>query len=273
MWVEVMHGGSSGGGVVGFWDENQLESNPWRGYEENAMALRGSTADPDVVAMNKHIGLDAQPGFGPKTPAEIVPESHDGIIIAIVQQGQTKSVYGVDFDNAMENTHSMGFNGGSCLIANTYLHTSLIRHGSVFQVIDPWLTSWYAGFAMEMFMRDIAMGYTVGEAYARGIAHVGILYLTGGWWWDIFENLVYYGDPDLRVWTPLEEYTWDEPEPLPATLVVNSHSTFGARSHNYAIDDTSYFEAGSLALVIVIAIVAGFVIFKRYQKKKLNKGS
>ena len=114
------------------------------------------------------------------------------------------------------------------------------------------------------------MGYTVGEAYTRGIAHVGILYLTGGWWWDIFENLVYYGDPDIRVWTPIEEYTWDEPEPLPATLVVNSHSSFGARSHNYAINDTSYFEAGSLALVIVIAIVAGFVIFKRYQKKKLK---
>ncbi|MCK5559755.1 MAG: hypothetical protein KAJ51_04155, partial [Thermoplasmata archaeon] len=259
MWVEVMHGGSSKGGVVGFWNEDEPESNPWRGYEENAMTMRGSTADPDVVTMNKHFGLDAQPGIGPITPAGIIPQSHDGIIIAIVQQQQTKSYVGVDFDNAMENIHSVGFNGGSCLIANTYLHTSLVRHGSVFQVIDPWLTSWYAAFAMECFIRDIALGYTVGEAYARGIAHVGILYLTGGWWWDIFENLVYYGDPDLRVYTPMDEYSWEEPEPLGANVVVNAHAPLGAKEHRFAISDTSFYEGGCYALVIVIAIVAGFI--------------
>jgi hypothetical protein len=270
MWLEVMHGGNSGGGVVGFWKEGQLEDNPWRGYEENALTLRGSTADPDVVSMNRNIGLDLQPGFSPKTQLEVIPETHDGIIIALAQQEQTNYKVGVDFDNAMDNIHSMGFNGGSCLIANTYLHTSLVRHGSVFQVIDPWLTSWYSGFAMETFVRDLKLGYSVGEAYARGIAHVGVLYLNEGWWWDIFENLVYYGDPDIRVFIPQEPYSWEEPVPLEysKSSIIGGHAPFGASEHPHAIEDISSAEMGFYASLFIIIVVIGIASFRRWKKAK-----
>ncbi len=268
MWLEVMHGGNSKGGVVGFWNDAQYESNPWRGYEENLLTLRGSTADPDVVSMNRNIGLDIQPGFSPKTPLKIIPETHDGIIIALAQQEQTVSKVGVDFDEAMENLHSMGFSAGSCLIANTYLHLSLVRHGCVFQVIDPWLTSWYSAFAMETFVRDLVLGYSVGEAYERGIAHVGVQYLTEGWWWDIFENLVYFGDPDIRVFIPNEP--WEAPEPLTfkKSAIIQGHAPFGAESHPHAIEDMSTIEIGFYSSLVIIMVVIGFLSFRRWKKKK-----
>jgi hypothetical protein len=270
MWLEVMHGGNSGGGVVGFWKEGQLENNPWRGYEENVLTLRGSTADPDVVSMNRNIGLDIQPGISPKTQLEILPETHDGVIIALAQQEQTNYVVGNDFDDALENIHSMGFSGGSCLIANTYLHTSLVRHGSVFQVIDPWLTSWYSAFAMETFVRDLVLGYSVGEAYERGIAHVGVQYLTEGWWWDIFENLVYYGDPDIRVFIPNDP--WEEPAPLTyeKSAVINGHAPFGAKEHPHAIEDTSGAEMGFYASLFIIILIIAVVSFRRWKKAKIE---
>ena len=53
------------------------------------------------------------------------------------------------------------------IVGNSYheMHLSLVRHGGVFQVIDPWLTSWYVGLAIETFVRDIALGDTVGQAF------------------------------------------------------------------------------------------------------------
>jgi hypothetical protein len=271
MWLEVMHGGNSNGGVVGFWKEGQLEDNPWRGYEENALTLRGSTADPDVVSMNRNIGLDIQPGISPKTQLEILPETHDGVIIALAQQEQTNYKVGTDFDDALENVHSMGVSAGSCLIANTYLHLSLIRHGGVFQIIDPWLTSWYSAFAMETFARDLILGYSVGEAYERGIAHVGVQYLTEGWWWDIFENLVYFGDPDLRVFIPNEP--WEEPAPLitdEKTATINGHAPFGATEHPNAIEDMTGAEMGFYSSLVIIMIIIGIVAFRRWKKSKVN---
>jgi hypothetical protein len=223
MWLEVMHGGNRDSGVVGFWNPEQTESNPWRAYEDS-----GSTFEPDTAVMSKNTGLDY---IRNPLPTQ---QLHDGVIICLLTQfTQTVSKNGFDFDNAMENLHSMGFSGGSCLIANTYMQLAMVRHGSVFQIIDPWLTSWYCGFAIQTFVRDIALGYSVGEAYERGIKHVGIQYLTGQWWWDIFENVVYYGDPDLRVWSPL--HSWEEPEPLPAGAVIDGHSPFGATGHPHAI--------------------------------------
>ncbi len=270
MWLEVMHGGSSNGGVIGFWNDDQFETNPWRGYEENALTLRGSTADPDVVSMNRNIGIDMQPGMSPKTKLGILPETHDGIIIALIQQEQTTYKVGVDLDEAMENIHSVGFSAGSCLIANTYLHLSLIRHGSVFQVIDPWLTSWYSAFAMETFIRDLVLGYTVGQAYERGIAHVGVQYLNEGWWWDIFENLVYYGDPDLRVFIPDDPWAWEEPEQLTydKSAIIQGHAPFGAQSHPHAIEDMSTAEIGFYSSLVIIMIVIGLVSFRRWKRSK-----
>jgi hypothetical protein len=202
--------------------------------------------------MSKNTGLDY---ITNPLPSQYL---HDGVIICILTQAtQTVSKNGYDFDNALENIHSMGFSAGSCLIANTYLHISMIRHGSAFQVIDPWLTSWYCGFAIETFVRDIALGYTVGEAYERGIKHVGIQYLTDQWWWDIFENVVYYGDPDLRVYSP--KFAWEEPEPLAKGSVIDGHSPFGSSGHPHAIESTFLLEmlllGGILAAVGVVVVL------------------
>ncbi|UCG70634.1 MAG: hypothetical protein JSV09_06350, partial [Thermoplasmata archaeon] len=189
---------------------------------------------------------------------------HDGVVICILTQAtQTVSKNGYDFDNAMQNLHSMGFSGGSCLIANTYMQLAMVRHGSVFQIIDPWLTSWYCGFAIQTFVRDIALGYSVGEAYERGIKHVGIQYLTDQWWWDIFENVVYYGDPDLRVWSP--KHSWEKPEPLAAGTVIDGHSPFGAKGHPHAIESTWLLEM-LLYSAILLAVVAGVALIWRKRR-------
>ena len=272
MWLEVMHGGHTYSGVVGWWnEEGATEANPWRGYEEtgvpmadtNLQRLRGSTENPDVVTMSKHIGLDVVPGKD-EGRLGITPTNHDGVIIAISQQGQTEySENGLVMDEAFENLHSMGFSGGSCLIANTYLQLMMVRHGSVFQVIDPWLTSWYSAVAMNLFMKDIYYGYTVGQAYERGISHVGIDYLHEGWWWDIFENLVYYGDPDLRLFTPKDK--WQEPEALQAGTKLGGHSPFGSEEHPNATGSGLWMDG--LALILLLGIIgSGAYVF--YARRK-----
>ena len=150
---------------------------------------------------------------------------------------------------------------GSCLIANTYLHLSLVRHGSIFQIVDPWLTSWYCAFAIETFIRDLALGDSVGQAYEKGIRHVGIQYLTNRWWWDIFENVVYYGDPDLKVYSP--KYSWDKPTPLEYGLAINGHAPFGAKSHPHAIKSAFWKEIAVYSSVSGSIIAVGTVIWKR----------
>ena len=48
-----------------------------------------------------------------------------------------------DMEQLMGNLHSAGFITSICQTSNTYFHLMMIRHGSVFQVQDPWPTSWY----------------------------------------------------------------------------------------------------------------------------------
>jgi hypothetical protein len=166
-------------------------------------------------------------------------------------------------DDALENLHSMGFSAGSCLIANTYLHLMLVRHGSIFQVIDPWLTSWYSAFAMNMFVRDIYYGRTIGDAYERGISHVGIEYLVDGWWWDIFENLVYYGDPDLKVFSP--KHAWSEPDHLEKGAVIDGHSPYGAGNHPNAIGSGLIWDIAALLVIVGLISVGAYIAF-RYRR-------
>jgi len=266
LWFEVMHGGNSRGGCLGFWNQDDRESNPWRGYEENLMTLQGATDNPDVVTMSKQIGLDVLP-TNPNLLGLDALERHDGVIIAIAQQGQTTLYNGFDMNEAMENIHSVGFSAGSCLIASSYLHTALVRHGSVFQVTDPWLTSWYSSFAIETFVRDMARGnYTAGEMYERGIKHVGIEYLIDGWWWDIYENLVYYGDPDLMIYAPNNQ--WEKPKHLPTGMSVDGHNVFGADDHPNAIGDRTLLEFALIGAIIIAVIGAAAFVFHRFRKKQ-----
>ena len=257
MWIEGAHGSNSGGGRIGFWDEsNHEDSNPWRAYEDGGCTEEMELIDtltgnrfsfgPDTVASDKNTGADYQIGQA------------DGLVTAILQQHHTASVNGYTFDQDIDNLHGVGISGSSCLISNSYLHIAMIRHGSAFQVIDPWLTSWYSNFAIETFMRDIALGLTVGEAYANGIHHVGIEYLTGQWWWDIFENVVYFGDPDLRVYSPT--YSWEEPESVSVFgLDANGHTPGGAEEHPNEVSMNYGFlvAVGAGILIAAVAIVWG----------------
>jgi len=270
LWLEVMHGGNRGSGVVGFWNpaNNPNEPNPWRGYESS-----GSTFEPDTVLMGHNVGLDYI-----RNPTQS-NRGHDGIVIAILEQSfQTTTVTGYDFDNTFGNLHSMGFNGGSCLIADTYMHMAMIRHGMVFQVIDPWLTSWYAAFAIETFTRDLVLGYTVGEAYQRGIAHVGIQYLVQQWWWDIFENVVFFGDPSLNVYMPAR--SWDKPTPSPFGAEIGGHTPDGAPNHPGKVKSTAMLEFAIYGIAgLVVAVIVGLTIYKirtmppRPKKAKKGKGA
>ncbi len=256
LWFEIMHGGNSNFGGVGWWNENEDPFGPWRGYED-----AGSTHEPDTINMDKNTGADMEPN-----PFEY--GWHDGIIIAIAEQHKTTSYRGYDFDDAMDNIHSVGMSAGSCLIANTLLHLSMMRHGSVFQVIDPWLTSWYCAFAIETFLRDIALGYNVGEAYEHGIKHVGIEYLTNQWWWDIFENVVYYGDPDLRVYAPA--LAWDEPETVNALeLKAGGHAPGGATEHPDEIESKAIYEYSVYGLAALFVVGVALV----YSRKDRGKNS
>ena len=268
IWFEVMHGGHDHyeeSGIVGFWNSDgtddgfpgQIEENPWRGYEKFGATEEGiDGTGPDTITMSKQAGGDVVPAS--QLPGPLY-ENHDGVIIAIAEQFSQSAYYtGYDFDDALDNIHSVGMNAGSCLIADTYLHLIMVRHGSSFQVIDPWLTSWYSAFAMEMFIRDIALGETIGQAYANGIHQVGIEYLTEQWWWDIFENVVYFGDPDLRVFTP--EHSWDEPVAVNLTdSTIGGHGV-GVTSHPNEISSSYLYNY--LILAMIVACGAGVWYWK-----------
>jgi hypothetical protein len=239
MWFETMHGSNGGSGFLGWWssDQNQ-EANPHRGYEEYPQSLMGATDDPDVITLDKYTGLDTVPCTSPITPIGIIPERHDGVIIAYVSQTpQTYGVRGLGLDADLENVHSMGLFAGSCSISNSFLQLSLVRHGSIFQVIDPWLTSWYVQLGSEIFYRDVAYGgVTVGEAYDAALSKVGPKYVTQEWWWDHWENIVYFGDPDLRIYTPNDPF----PRPMVVTgnKVIGGHAVLAAEEHPEAFGGT-----------------------------------
>ena len=259
--------------MLGFFGLNislpTIEPNPWRGYEIYLPGyLDGCTEEPDILSQSKLLGLDIVPAKVSDIPIiKDTPLGHltgyDGIIISVLfGRLRTTDYSGYDIDEALGNIHSCGFNAGSCLISNTYLHLTIIRHGSVFQVIDPWETSWYSAFAVEMFARDIALGKTIGEAFTNGIMHTGIGYLTKQWWWDIKENLCYFGDPDLKIWSPL--HSWDRPGAMENYEIIGGHAIFGATSYPHEIKGKNY--GIYVIILLAIAVIAGLI----YVRKKMK---
>ncbi len=250
MWFETMHGSNGGSGFLGWWssDQNQ-EANPHRAYEEYPQSLMGATDDPDVITLDKYTGLDTTPCTSPITPVGIIPERHDGVVIAYISQTpQTYGVRGTGLDADLENVHSMGLFAGSCSISNSFLQLSLVRHGSIFQVIDPWLTSWYVQLGAEIFYRDVGYGgVTVGEAYDAALSKVGPKYVTEEWWWDHWENIVYFGDPDLRIYTPNDPFA--RPMVVTSNKVVEGHAVMAAQEHPEAFGGT-----GGWSLVMWVGI-------------------
>lgn len=295
------------------------ETNPWRGYEW----WLGSTEEPDTMTMDIHGILPSI--FGNPNPKGLrilttaldwavakrpirdiigaiaslpliryfTPEwlqdtqdYYDGIIITVLLGRFGTSWYnGTQIDDALGNIHSVGVSSVACLPAGKYLHLTLMRHGSVFQIMDPWATSWYSDVWQNSVPRGIALGKTVGEIYAEGISKVGIQYVVDGtpqWWWDLAENVCLYGDPDLRIWVPGTTYsrsnhwTWDDIQAVQydptEDFMIDGHTPFGSTSHPHATSPPTFLEQYGVALIamvlIVILLVLAVIISRGKKKEK-----
>ena len=293
------------------------ESNPWRAYEW----YLGSTENPDTMTMETHgfiaallgnpkidgllpTGEDFWPSERPilhgvfgllnKIPVLkwFIPEwlasseyYKDGMVIAHTFSSMATSISeftGYNLDDELENIHSCGWINLACLPAFKYMHLAMIRHGSPYQVIDPWPTSWYSALWLQTMPRDIILGDTIGEAYTKGISHVGILY-TGGsvedeekpqWWWDTAENVCFFGDPDLRVFTPENSYStenhWKQKDTKAINydeeLNLNGHMPYGATAYPNAKQPKSFLEK-YFVYMILMAIILVIIIFGLKRKK------
>jgi hypothetical protein len=287
------------------------EPNPWRGYEW----LLGSTEEPDTMSCGIH-GIIAALAGNPK-PRGIrlfttaldwvlakrplrdilglifnlpllrlvapewlkdIQDFYDGVIVTVFFSRFGYSWYnGTTIDDSLGNIHSTGISSVACLPAGKYLHLALMRHGSVFQIMDPWATSWYSDVWQSSVPRGIALGKTIGEIYCEGISKVGILYITEPpqWWWDVLENVCLYGDPDLRIWAPSTEFStknhWEieDVRPLQFPIEVNGHIPFGAKKYPREKRPLTLLEQ----IIIIIGIVAvlaliiiGIILIMRKKK-------
>lgn len=289
--------------------------NPWRSYEW----LLGSTDEPDTMSFEIHgiipmllgnpnfdglfrTALDFAPAKKPIRDAVHNVLAKIPIINRILPQGMLDtndyydgqicealfSVFGYTWytgyamDDELENLHSMVFLTGVCLTATKYAHLTLIRHGSVAQIIDPWSTSWYGTMWQQSIPRDLILGDTLGEAYNKGISHVGILHIGDDtnppqWWWDNNENVCMYGDPNLRMFVPGKTYSdknyWerDEVHPLKYSeeLNVDGHMPFGATEYSHEKEPEPIISFWFMAIIIILAIVvvAVTIIFKKTKKR------
>jgi hypothetical protein len=292
----------------------EKEGNPWRGYD----FLMGSTETPDSMTMNAHgiipgmIGNPNMDGLFPlgwdytinekpyrqnlfklisyipvlgriiENRPWLMDSSYfkDGIIGAKLASfiHVPNQLTGLNIDEDLENLYSMGWILTACLPAYKYLHMTMVRHGSAFQVMDPWPTSWYAYWSNTM-PRDIIIGDTIGEAYTKGISHVGKIFATDPpkWWWDTAQNVVYYGDPDLRMLVPGTEYSeknhWTQEDVKPilydSELNINGHMPFGATDYPHEREPEPLIPIWLLVVVIIILIIiAAIVIGTRNDKNK-----
>jgi hypothetical protein len=284
------------------------EPNPWRSYEW----FLGSTEEPDTMSMDLY-------GFIPFTNHNsiIFPASgydfvlarkpvreflinipiigrffdifidvdnlYDGVIGALAYSAEgTAWKTSLELEPLIDNLHSAGFITCICQTSNTYLHLMLIRHGTVFQVQDPWPTSWYSTVWQQSIPRDIVLGDTIGEAYSKGIGYVGILYLGGGieggpqWWWDDTENVLFFGDPDLRPFVPNTDYStanyWEKEDVKALTYHEETsfagHNPFGAMSYPHSSDQSSFIEQYLLIIIIFTIIIILLIVIPVISRKR-----
>lgn len=291
------------------------EENPWRGYE---WAL-GSTEEPDTMTMDIHgilptlfgnpdplgtrfvkTGVDwavakrpirdiigniaSLPIIRYFTPEWLqdTQDYYDGVIITVLLGRFGTSWYnGTQVDDALGNIHSAGISSVACLPAGKYLHLTLMRHGSPYQIMDPWATSWYSDVWQNGVPRGIAIGQTIGELYMEGIQKVGIQYIRDGnpnWWWDLAENVCLYGDPDLRVWVPSTEFSdknhWEESdiqalEYNDATgFEIQGHSPFGAEDHPHETEPVTIMNQYMIVIIAFVIILLLILVAVAMGRKK-----
>ncbi len=291
------------------------EDNPWRLYEW----FLGSTENPDTMTMEVHgilptimgnptndrllrLGLAWAPARKPilDKVADILErpylfpvlsylapdwlkdkeDYYDGMVNTVFPSTLNSEMRtGYEIDEVLGNIHSCGYITANCLVSNTYYHLSLIRHGSPYQIVDPWTTSWYSSAWIQSIPRDLALGHTIGEAFVHGIENIGILYISEPpqWWWDIAENVVFFGDPDLRPYVPGTEYSnnnyWTQEETrsiaYDSELDINGHMPFGATGYPHEREPEPLIPIWLLVVVIIIlVIIAAIVIGTRKDKNK-----
>jgi hypothetical protein len=289
--------------------------NPWRSYDW----YLGSTEEPDTISAEIHgiipaiIGNPNINGLA-RTAFDWAPAKKPfrdvinnllariPVVNKLLSEGrlETQDYYdgqicgalvstlgytwysGYAIDDALENIHSMVFLTGVCLTATKYAHLTMVRHGSVAQIIDPWPTSWYGTMWMQSIPRDIILGDTLGEAYNKGISHVGILYIGDNdgppqWWWDSAENVCLFGDPNLRMFVPDQQYsddnfwTKEEVEPLryDADLDIDGHMPFGITGYpKKNVPQLLRFEyIIAIIVLVVVALTLTAYLFIRKKKK------
>lgn len=290
------------------------ETNPWRGYEW----LMGSTEEPDTMTMEIHGILPALMGnpdprgirffttaldwavarrplrdiFGKiaSLPGlrfiapdwlEDTQDYYDGVIITVFLGRFGTSWYnGTQVDDALGNIHSTGISSVACLPAGKYLHLTLMRHGSVFQIMDPWATSWYSDVWQNSVPRGIALGKTIGEIYSEGIKKVGILYISEPpqWWWDLAENVCLYGDPDLRIWVPSTEYSsmnhWELTDVQPFRynpdigFSLQGHMPFGVGQYPHQKRPSTFWDIYSVYILLIVVFLLVFIAILIMRRRK-----
>jgi hypothetical protein len=322
LWMGSAHGGAGGSGTLDFWNPNGLfihEENPWRGYEwylgstdepdtltmENYGLIPMFFGNPTGQGLTGFgffrssidIGLAKKPildfvgqvanlpilrYFAPDWLKD-TQDYYDGVVGSMLLYKPSSDVRsGYEIDENLKNIHSVGIVNGCCLLANKYLHLTLIRHGSVFQVLDPWPTSWYTAWS-EFIPRNIALGQTAGEAYVEGISHVGILYMNDPepqWWADSKQNVCFFGDPAIRPLVPGTEYSinnfWTRDETKPINYnkdaSIDGHMLFGAVEHPNARKALSLFDQYFFVIVVfsIVIILVIVVAISGGRKKKMK---
>ena len=184
---------------------------------------------------------------------------------------------GITLDDTLENIHSVGINAISCMPTNTYMHLTWMRHGALYQIMDPWTTTDWAGVWQQIVMKRFALGDTVGEAYEQGVQAAGPLYSIGQWWWDAHENICLFGHPNQRVFVPENDYSsnnfWTSIEVRPlqwdgqTDLMVEGHTLFGAEDYPHQHTPTSYFE-NYLIIIAIISLLILVLLIIIINKKK-----
>ena len=310
LWNHFAHGYHGDGGLTQYF-YNKNDPNPWRMYE----FYLGSTEEPDTLTMEIHgilpaflsnpnmngairTALDFAAAKKPVrdkiskllsiTPVirKIVPEGfldtqdyYDGMInTLLLSKIGAVGINGTQIDDSIENLHSAGYITNACLMATKYIHLAIIRHGTSFQIMDPWPTSWYGAVWAQSVPRDIILGDTVGEAFNKGISHVGILYLTDPpqWWWDNSECVCFYGDPDLRMFVPSTEYSdnnhWEKEDVqalrYDSDICINGHMPFGATSYPHEKEPKTFFGEYMIVILAVALILVLVVVIAAVSRKK-----
>ena len=190
----------------------------------------------------------------------------------------------VEFDDALQNLHSCGINSLSCLPAVTYLHLTWMRHGSTYQIIDPWTTTDWAAVWMQSLLKRFAMGDTIGEAYEKGMRACGPEYSVpiDGDWWDVWENVELFGDPNLRVYVPSTEFSdanhWEKKDTqslsYDSELNIQGHMPFGATSYPHAKQPEKPFlekYIWYIAIIIIVILIIILIAASRSRKKSKKK--